>query len=162
MSVPRGFFQSDGGFSCDDVSGAFVRGILVETPKYNALSFDDKFELQQTHVYPRWRLYGGPFYLKMSAQKWDEYLFFWGFEHGITWVSHGTVCVVPDWAIPWPADKSVQWTWVHEASAPAQVRRQYSQPKNAYENVWVPQAELLSGLERAWAERPGQVVRGVT
>ena len=137
MSFPRGFYQADGGFECEDTTGAFVRGILTPTSEYDAMPFEKRLELMQLGVFPRWRLYGGPFFLKQDAEQWDDYLFFWGFQHGLTWVSHGTRCIVPDHVFKWPADKSVKWEWVWETQKPAAVQKSAWNPsKGQYDYTW--------------------------
>lgn len=134
---PRGFFQTDGGFDCDDFKPAFVRGILMPTPNYNALSFDEKFALQNTDVYPRWRLFGGPFQLKQDADAWDNYLNFFAFGSNQTWISHGTVCIVPSSMLAWPVDSSVQWSWIYETRKADLARRVWNPSAGRYEIQWV-------------------------
>lgn len=130
--LPRGFIRSGSGpgLQCEDTSPAYVRGILLPTTSYNALSFDQRFQLRQQDVYPRWRLYGGPFSLRYVAEQWDEYLHFWGFNSGQTWVSHQVVCIVPDYILQWPADKSVRWDWVYEKSYPTVASRKWDGNKH--------------------------------
>lgn len=140
MSFPRNFYQmapTPGGFVCDDVKGAFVLGILVPTPEYNAMGIHKQVELMQLGPLPRWRLYGGPFFLKGDADDWDFYLNFWGFNNNLTWVSHGTRCIVPDHVFKWPADKSVKWEWVWETQRPAAVQKTWNQMKDQYDYTWV-------------------------
>jgi hypothetical protein len=134
---PRGFFQADGGFACDDFAPAYVRGILMPTPYYDGLSFDEKFALQNADVYPRWRLYGGPFNLKQDADAWDNYLFFYAFNSNQTWVSHGTVCIVPPSVLAWPADQGVRWDWVNEARKPDLAQKVWNSATGRYDIVWV-------------------------
>lgn len=135
---PRGFQYADGGFPpCDDFAPAFVRGILMPNADYNALSFDQRFALQSADVYPRWRLYGGPFNLRQDADAWDQYLFFAAFQQNQTWVSHGTVCIVPPSALAWPADSSTQWGWVYETKRPDIAQRVWNAAAGRYDIVWV-------------------------
>jgi hypothetical protein len=136
MSVPRGFFEADGGFACDSTSYAFVRGVLLPQAEHDKLSFEQRFALQDPNVFPRWRLYGGPFSLRQTAEEWDHYLKFWAFQNGAVWVSHGTFCLAPPTQVPWPADKSLQWTWVNETSKPARVRRVWDSSISNYRVVW--------------------------
>lgn len=134
---PRGFQYADGGFPCDDFDPAFVRGILLPTSTYDAMSFDQKFALQNVDVYPRWRLYGGPFKLKQDADAWDNYLFFWGFNSGQTWISHGTVCIVPPSVLAWPADQGVRWDWIMESRKPDLAQKVWNPQAGRYEIKWV-------------------------
>lgn len=136
MSFPRGFYQADGGFECDVTNAAFTRGILLPTQQYDAMSIEQRLKLMELEVFPRWRLYGGPFFLKQDADQWDDFMFFWGFQHGTTWVSHGTRCIVPDYVFKWPADKSVKWEWVWETERPAAVQKIWNPNKGKYDYVW--------------------------
>lgn len=122
-NLPRGFYETDGGFDCGDADAAYVRGILLPTATYDAMPLDQRLLLQSYDVYPRWRLYGGPFKLKQDADAWDRYLTFWAFDQGQTWISHGTVCIVPPYVLAWPADSSVQWQWVNESQKPPRAQR---------------------------------------
>ena len=167
MSFPRGFYQMAptlGGFVCDETTGAFVRGILVPTPEYNAMSVEQRLGLMQLDFFPRWRLYGGPFSLKSDAEQWDDYLPFWGFSNNLTWVSHGTRCIVPDHVFKWPADQSVKWEWVWEVQKPAAVAKTWNQMKGQYDFTWAqggiagvppgppPSVPLPPGLQKVrWA-----------
>ena len=139
MSFPRNFYQmaptNAPSWSCDDTTGAFVRGVLVPTPEHDAMSVEQKLGLMQLDFFPRWRLYGGPFALRQDAEQWDDYLPFWGFKNDLTWVSHGTRCIVPDWVFKWPADKSVKWEWVWETGKPAAVQK-VPNKNGGYDYVW--------------------------
>jgi hypothetical protein len=134
---PRGFYQTDGGFPCDFSSPAYVRGILMPTPNYDALSFDQKFALQNIDVYPRWRLYGGPFLVKQDADSWDQYLFFYAFNTGQTWISHGTVCIVPSSVLAWPPNAETNWDWVSETKKPDLAQKVWNKNTGRYEINWV-------------------------
>jgi hypothetical protein len=134
---PRGFQYADGGFPCDDFDPAFVRGILIPTASYDALSFDQKFALQNVDVYPRWRLYGGPFKLKQDADAWDNYLFFWAFNNAQTWISHQPFCIVPPSDLAWPADSTLHWDWIYEHKKPDAAQRVWNPQAGRYEIKWV-------------------------
>jgi len=137
VGLPRGFYQTDGGFTCDDSSPAYVRGILLPTAQYNAMPLDQRLALQNADVYPRWRLFGGPFTQKSVADAWDQYLYFAAFDSGQTWISHGVVCIVPPYALAWPADSSVQWSWVNETQAAPQAQKQYDAKSGTNQIAWV-------------------------
>ncbi len=130
--LPRGFLYAGSGIKCDDTSPAYVRGFLLPTKDYNALGVDGRLALRNPNVYPRWRLYGGPFSLRYVAQEWDDYLNFWGFDKGLTWVSHGVVCLVPESVLAWPSDKSLRWDWVYETGYPKAASRHYDAQKGQY------------------------------
>lgn len=136
-NLPRGFYQADGGFDCDDTSPAFVRGILLPTSTYDAMSIDQRLLLNNPDVYPRYRLYGGPFQQRAEADSWDRYLNFYAFSNGQTWVSHGTVCIVPGYALAWPADSGMRWDWVWEAQRPPEAQKQYDAQRGQNVIVWV-------------------------
>src|SRR3990167_6224667 len=115
MSVPRSFYETHE--NCDDASPAFVRGVLVDQATWNKKGID-------LLDFPRWILYGGPFATRQIASTWDEYLFFWTAQHGDVWFpADSPLCVVPNWRLKWPADSSVQWTWVFEPKKPQSVSR---------------------------------------
>lgn len=133
--LPRGFVYSDGvspGLACDSTAPAYVRGILLPTPSFDALDVDQRLVLRNPNVYPRWRLFGGPFSLKYVAEQWDSYLHFWGFDKNLTWVSHGVACIVPSYILAWPADQSLRWDWVYEKTQPKIASRKYDQNKGQY------------------------------
>lgn len=133
---PRGFQYADGtSIPCNPAAPAFVRGILMPTADYNKLSFDARFKLSEPDVYPRWRLYGGPL-SRQDAEQWDTYLTFYAFNTNQTWVSHGVVCVVPSWILPWPADSGVDWGWVDETRRPDVASRVWNQQAGRYEVKW--------------------------
>lgn len=134
---PRGFYESDGGFDCNATSPAYVRGILMPTPYYDSLSFDEKFALQDPNVHPRWRLYGGPFLLKQDADAWDNYLFFYAFNSNQTWISHATACIVPSSVIAWPADSEIRWDWVYETKKSDRAQKVWNPQTGRYDLKWV-------------------------
>lgn len=136
-ALPRGFQQSDGGFGCDSTDAGFVRGILLPTDQYNAMSIEQRLALRDPNVFPRWRLYGGPFSQRAEADAWDRYLYFYGFNNNLTWVSHGTICIVPSYVIPWPADASRRWDWIYEAQKPPEAKKVYDANKGQNTVVWV-------------------------
>lgn len=129
--LPRGFMRSGSGpgLECDDASPAYVRGILLPTTTYKKLSFDQRLQLGQPNVFPRWRLYGGPFSMRYVAQQWEEYLHFWGFNNGQTFVSHQVVCIVPNHILKWPTDTNVRWDWVYETTYATVASRKWENGK---------------------------------
>lgn len=129
MSVPRGFYETND--NCDDSSPAFVRGVLVDQATWKSKGIN----LLQ---FPRWILYGGPFQTRQIARTWDDYLFFYSTQNGSVWFpADSPLCVVPGYRLKWPADSSVQWTWVYETKTPSAVSRVWDASLNPpYKYVW--------------------------
>jgi hypothetical protein len=114
VGLPRGFVLSGQNLPCDDSSSAFIRGVLLPQSQYNAMSIDQRLALDNPHSYPMWRLYGGPLSTRALANDWDRWMYFWAFNNGQVWISHGTPCIAPGWAVQWPPDQSFRWEWVWE------------------------------------------------
>lgn len=112
LGLPRGFVAAGQNLPCDGSASAFVRGILLNTAQYNAMSPQERLDLQDPNVRPRWRLYGGPFQTRDLADDWDRYLFFYAFNNNQTWISHNPICIAPPWAVKWPGDSGFRWEWL--------------------------------------------------
>lgn len=128
MSVPRGFYETLQ--NCDEASPAFVRGVMATQAQWAAKGIS-------MLSFPRWILYGGPFSTKQLAQVWDEYLFFNSSKQGLIWFGEKSpLCIVPTYQLKWPADTSLQWTWVYETSEPKRVTRTWNSAKQVYVFKW--------------------------
>jgi len=124
LGLPRGFVIAGQNLPCDDSSTAFVRGVLVPKNVYDSMSVEQRLALDNPNAYPLWRLYGGPLATRSLANDWDRWLYFWAFNNGQVWISHGVPCVAPPWAVAPPPDTSFQWNWVWEAG-PGKVANRY-------------------------------------
>ena len=130
MSVPRGFFETLD--NCDFAAPAFLRGVLLDETQYKNMPPEQTVDLQMP---PRWTMYGGPLSTRQEAEQFDHYMPFWAFNNGKIWLSLGTLCIVRNDQIKWPADSSFQWTWVWEPGQPQRVTKVWA--GSQYQWKWV-------------------------
>lgn len=130
--VPRGFYETSD--DCGQTNPAFLRGTLYDKAAYYAMSWAEQKKLETP---PRWVLYAGPFAMRQEAIAFDSTVWHWANKNGYVWLSMGTPCIVPSHRIPWPPDKSWQWSWVYEQAHPRRVARQWSAQSGQYGYVWV-------------------------
>lgn len=136
--TPRGFFINRQSCWKHPRNAFYLRGVLW-TP---SSSFPEPVE----GVTPKtsWWLYVGPFTSSQEVGAFDFMIRRWAYSMGFVWWSNkatSTLCVWgPDAAngISWPADKSLQYTWVYEQpGAPLRaLYRKYDGLPGRYKYFW--------------------------